>query len=51
MCTCNMYKKDSPLQGVLFCSLPTIATNIMKKLMPDVEIHRIPLGKVVFGSK
>ena len=51
MCVTVRVQKVFTPQGVPFCSLPTIATNTMKKLMPDVEIHRIPLGEAVFGSK
>ena len=34
---------------VLFCSLPTIATNIMKELMPVAIFHRISRREVVVG--
>ena len=42
MCT-EHAQEGITAQCVLFCSLPTIATNIMKKLTPDVEIHKIPV--------
>ena len=38
-------------QDVPFCSLPTMATDIMKELMPDAVFHRISLRDVVFSSK
>ena len=35
-----MYRTDSPLKtGVKFGSLPSMATNIMKDLMPDAKIY------------
>ena len=48
MCTSSqyMYRKDHPSRRsvLLFAAGLTMATNIMKKLMPDAELHRISLS-------
>ena len=48
MCTCS--GRIHPSRSSILLLL-TMATNIMKKLIPDAELHRISLREVVFRTR